>query len=257
MNYTHRRYKVTEMPFNIVVFAYVMSFFIVKISHESSYNVSSEQYISHFALLPSSILKGNSFFRVFTAPFITYSYWEIFTYIFFIFLIAKNVEYLVGTFKILRIFLESYFLFIVFSCLFFKNAYIYGLWFYIFNALWFYLRSQSDNRWFKYGYPIFCVVFSLLVLHNDKKEYWKLGHLCGMLCVYFDEKISTIVSSIINSYKAHKVQARKNYVENIEKQIDNILEKIYEFGYDSLTKIEKDILFKASKIYREKLNKRD
>ncbi|MFN7182130.1 MAG: rhomboid family intramembrane serine protease [Planctomycetota bacterium] len=257
MDYKVRKYRFFATPFNIIILSCILSFAIGRISYESTSEGASEHFAAYFSLKAREIFNSSSFFKALTAPFITAGYWEIFVLIFFIFIIARNVEYHTGTLKIARIFFESYFLFIIFSYTFFRNSPIYGAWFYIFNIMWFYLKEQPDNRWFKYGYPILCVIFALLVLQSGKTEYWKLGHLCGVLCVYVDEKLSTLASSLISSYRVKKAQMQKDYAKNMEKQIDKILEKIYEFGLDSLSKIEKEILYKASKIYKDKLNKKN
>lgn len=251
----HKKYDILTVPFNTFIFVCVISLFIAKIASESSYNITNNQFVRYYSLLPSNIFSQSGYLQIFTSPFITSGYWEIFMHIFFIFLIAKNIEKIVGAIKLLRIFLESYIIFIIFSYIFFKNSHIYGLWFYIFNIMWFYLQNQIDHRWFKYGYPIFCVIFAILVLQGGRTEYWKLGHLSGIICVILDNKLSLLAYSIANSYKVKKIQMQKDFTKNIEKQIDTILEKIYKLGYDSLTNVEKDTLYMASKIYKDRLNR--
>ncbi len=249
-----KKYDILTIPFNTFIFICVMSLFIARIASESSYNITNNQFVMYYSLLPSTIFTRTGYLQIFTSPFITAGYWEIFINVFFIFLIAKNIEKTAGTTRLLRIFLESYSIFIIFSYLFFKNSHIYGLWFYVFNIMWFYLQEQIDSRWFKYGYPIFCVIFAILILQGGKTEYWKLGHLSGVMCVILDDKLCQLVYSLANTYKIKKIQKQKDFTKNIEKQVDAILEKIYKLGYDSLTKGEKDILYKASKLYKDRLN---
>lgn len=251
----YRRYELSTVPFNTFILICITGLFLTKIASEASYNVRSEEFFSFYSLPVSGILNGSKYIQIFTAPFITFGYWEFFVYVFFIFLIAKNVEKFTGTIKLLRIFLESYLTFIAISYLFFKNSQIYGLWFYVFNIMWFYLQNQIDRRWFKYGYPIFGIIFTILILQGGKTEYWKIGHLAGIICVILDEKLLSLINSALIAYKRRKIKRTAYLTFEIEKQIDSILEKIYKFGYDSLTKKEKETLYKASKLYKDKLNR--
>ena len=88
------------------------------------------------------------------------------------------------------------------------------------------------------------------------------GTLFGILFVYFLRK-GTDLTSIFNfnkfkktkrtklkiSYKADILQERKNKPakENIVLRVDEILDKINQKGYESLTEEEKEILYRASK----------
>lgn len=248
-------YEILATLFNTLILVGIVLFFVARIAGEASYNIASDEFVKYHSLLPANILSGSGYLQVFTAVFITLGYWEVFIYIFFIVGIARSVEKSIGTVKLARLFLESYIIFITFSYLFFPNFRVHGLWFYVFNIMWFYLQNQSDRRWFKYGYPLFCVIFSILVLQGGKSEYWKLGHLAGVIGIVLDDKLSLLIYSLMNSYKIRRMRLQKDFTNNIEKQIDAILEKIYKLGYDSLTTKEKEVLHIASKIYKEKLDK--
>jgi membrane associated rhomboid family serine protease len=248
------RYKILDYPFSTLTLAAVIAFFIAKISYESSHQVSPKEFIENFAIVPAHIF-STDIYKFFCAPFVTLGYWEVFVYIFFILVFARKVEEAEGTIKTIRVFLESYAVFILFSYAFFKNFHIWGLWFHIFGVLWFYSRDIIDERWFKYGYPAFCVIFAILVLHSGRTEYWKLGHLSGLLCVYLDEKLYYLIMSYIDEYREKKLKNEKYLTEQIEQQLDIILDKIHRLGYDSLTKVEKEILFKASRMYKDRIKK--
>jgi len=87
------------------------------------------------------------------------------------------------------------------------------------------------------------------------------AHLGGMLVGYLylksDWRTQQFFSKIKPRVKPHKVKMkvyRSEKPEDLQKQVDNILDKINEVGYEKLTRSEKDILKKASEDLSKKSN---